>query len=73
MIQEVPTHERLRIFGPATFGHHVDDHPGAVRCAGPSHEHDKGKGHEDLLVLLSIVIRGRAIRTGCSVNLVSEP
>ena len=46
---------------------------GAARCAGRSHEHDKGKGHEDLLVLLSIVIRGRAIRTGCSVNLVSEP
>ena len=52
-----------------------DDHPGAARCAGRNHEHDKGKGkgHEDLLVLLSIVIRGRAIRTGGSVNLVSEP
>jgi hypothetical protein len=58
---------------PRRLADREDDHPGAARCAGRSHEHDKGKGHEDLLVLLSIVIRGRAIRTGCSVNLVSEP
>ena len=32
-----------------------------------------GEGREDLLVSVSIVIRGRATRTGCSVNPVSEP
>jgi hypothetical protein len=32
-----------------------------------------GEGREDLLVSVSIVIRGRATRTGRSVNRVSEP
>lgn len=72
MFQEVPSQERRRI-SVASNVRAVRAPTAALPAMLAEVMNTTGEGREDLLVSVSIVIRGRATRTGCSMNLVSEP
>ena len=72
MFQEVPSQERRRI-SVASNLRAVRAPTAALPAMLAEVMNTTGEGREDLLVSVSIVIRGRATRTGCSMNLVSEP
>ena len=72
MFQEVPSQERRRI-SVASNVRVVRAPTAALPAMLAEVMNTTGEGREDLLVSVSIVIRGRATRTGCSMNLVSEP
>jgi hypothetical protein len=72
MFQEVPSQERRRI-SVASNVRAVWAPTAALPAMLAEVMNTTGEGREDLLVSVSIVIRGRATRTGCSVNPVSEP
>ena len=72
MFQEVPSQERRRI-SVASNLRTVRAPTAALPAMLVEVMNTTGEGREDLLVSVSIVIRGRATRTGCSMNLVSEP
>jgi hypothetical protein len=72
MFQEVPSQERRRI-SVASNVRAVRAPTAALPAMLAEVMNTTGEGREDLLVSVSIVIRGRATRTGCSMNPVSEP